>query len=502
MKQPNKSFQSFATADMGNINFTSLFEQMDDGVIIANSNGTVLFYNQAQSKIDNVDVNDALGKKITEIYELTNRTSMIMQCIKNKHAIKNKVFLYRSVSGKVANTISSVYPLISLGRLDKVICFVKDYEQFQQRTPSTSECLSDMGNNTRYVFEDLVGTSPEFIKAKTFAKKVAHSFSPVMLQGETGTGKELFAQSIHNHSPRRKEKFVAVNCAAIPHDLLEGMLFGTTKGAFTGAQDRPGLFEQANNGTLFLDELLSMPGGLQAKLLRALQEKTVRRLGSVRLIHIQVKIISSISQDPRSSIQQGKLRADLFYRLGVIMIKLPPLRERQGCLPALVHYFIGKYNNRLGTCVKWVAEDLWDLITTYDWPGNIRELEHLIEGTMNIVSLEDTLGLEHVTPGMKPMGRGHAIPLVELVQPVCPNQPVTGSDDGEKAVFQDAGGAQSLTRIQDSREKTAVAQALTRSGGNVSKAAKALGISRQRLHYKMKKHGLFRFDYIPRPNPK
>ncbi|GAB6146915.1 sigma-54 interaction domain-containing protein [Desulfocicer niacini] len=499
MKQPDKFFHSLATADMDSINFTSLFEQMDDGVIIANSNGTVLFYNQAQSKIDNIDVNDALGKKITEIYELTNRTSMIMQCIKNKQAIKNKVFLYRSVSGKVANTISSVYPLISVGTLDKVICFVKDYEQLQQRTPSASECLSDMGNNTRYVFEDLVGTSPEFIRAKTFAQKASDSSSPVMLQGETGTGKELFAQSIHNQSPRRKGKFVAVNCGAIPHDLLEGMLFGTTKGAFTGAQERPGLFEQANNGTLFLDELLSMPAGLQVKLLRAIQEKTVRRLGSVQLVHIQVKIISSVSQDPRDAIQQGQLRADLFYRLGVIMIKLPPLRERRGCLPALIYYFIEKYNKRLGTCIKWVAEDLWDLIATYDWPGNIRELEHLIEGTMNVVSLEDTLGLEHVTPGMKPMERGDARPLVELAQPVCPNQPVTGSDDGGKTAFQDAGGAQSLTRLQDSQEKAAVVQALIRSGGNVTKAANELGISRQRLNYKMKKHGLFRFDYIHRP---
>ena len=500
MEQLSGSLRKFAMTDLGDTDFISLFDQMDDGVIIADSGGTVLFYNRAQSKIDNLNISDVIGKKVTDIYELTNRTSMIMQCICHDQPIKNKTFLYRTVTGKVANTITSVYPLINSsrpsGRPDKVICFVKDYERFQRRIPGHSECLSDIGNNTRYVFDDLVGNTPEFINAKTFARKVADSLSPVMIQGETGTGKELFAQAIHNHSSRRTEKFVAVNCAAIPHDLLEGMLFGTTKGTFTGAMDRSGLFEQANNGTLFLDELLSMSVELQAKLLRAIQEKMVRRLGSVRETHIQVKILSSINQEPRAAIQQGKLRADLFYRLGVVMIKLPPLRQRRRCLPALVHHFIGKHNNRLGTRVKWVAEDLWDLITAYDWPGNIRELEHLIEGTMNMVSLEDTLGLEHVTPGLDSLGKKPTVSESDLP---ASGQPVEDPDTGKDMLSSGVLTSQSLTRVQTEWEKAAVAEALVRSGGNVTKAAMELGISRQRLHYKIKKHRLFRADYIPRP---
>lgn len=177
------------------------------------------------------------------------------------------------------------------------------------------------------------------------ARKAASSSSPIMIQGETGTGKELFAQSIHNHSQRREQKYVAVNCAAIPHDLLEGMLFGITRGAFTGAMDKPGLFEMAHGGTLFLDELLAMPVDLQAKLLRALQEKRVRKLGSSRETPVDVKVISSVSKDPRTAIRENNLRTDLFYRLGVVMIKLPPLRERQDGMHELVNHFIEKYNN-------------------------------------------------------------------------------------------------------------------------------------------------------------
>ncbi|WP_022666906.1 sigma-54 interaction domain-containing protein [Desulfospira joergensenii] len=485
--------------DMEDIDFFPVLDQMDDGVIIADIAGFIRFYNQAQAKIDNIPVKEAMGKKVTEIYELNNRTSMIMQCINRGRAIKNEAFLYRTASGKVANTITSVYPLTSRKKITGVICFVKDYELLRKSSPPARECRSDMGNGTQFTFEDLIGSSPEFLRVKDLARKAAASFSPIMIQGETGTGKELFAQSIHNHSPRRGEKYVAVNCAAIPHDLLEGMLFGTTRGAFTGAMDKPGLFEQADNGTLFLDELLAMPVALQAKLLRAIQEKRVRRLGSVQETRVQVKIISSVSQDPRVAIQQGKLRTDLFYRLGVVMVKLPPLRERLDSLEELVGHFIEKYNLRLGTNVRRVSRDVWDLLTTYRWPGNIRELEHLIEGTMNMVTREKKLGLEHFTPGLDSLEQTSPLPDSEpvLFQDI-PAPPAPGHAPPEPEPG--PGQAPGLVRAQADREKAAVEQALARTGGNVTQAAQSLGISRQLLHYKIKKHGLFRADYIPRPN--
>ncbi len=310
-----------------------------------------------------------------------------------------------------------------------------------------------------------------------------------MIQGETGTGKELFAQSIHNHSPRRQEKYVAVNCAAIPHDLLEGMLFGTTRGAFTGALDKPGLFESAHGGTLFLDELLAMPKDLQAKLLRVLQEKQVRRVGSVRETPVDVKIISSVSQDPRIAIKEDLLRTDLFYRLGVVMVKLPPLRERPDNMEELITHFIEKINVRLGTHVAQISQEVLELFIAYQWPGNIRELEHLIEGAMNMAGQEERLELAHFTPGLDSLEK------IELESPAPPVQTSQKAEPSAEGLPHTGG----LAKFQADQEKKAVETALTASRGNVSQAAKNLGISRQLLHYKIKKYRLFRVDFIHRP---
>ncbi|MCP4720719.1 MAG: Fis family transcriptional regulator, partial [Desulfobacteraceae bacterium] len=296
------------------------------------------------------------------------------------------------------------------------------------------------------------------------------------------------AQSIHNHSPRRQEKYVAVNCAAIPHDLLEGMLFGTTRGAFTGAMDKPGLFESAHGGTLFLDELLVMPVELQAKLLRVLQEKQVRRVGSVRETPVDLKIISSVNRDTRIAIREKQLRTDLFYRLGVVMVKLPPLRERLDNMEDLVTHFLEKINGRLGTHVKQISQEVFDLFTAYQWPGNIRELEHLIEGAMNMAGQEEILGLEHFTPGLDSLEK------IELENWDTPGLPAQNLE-----TLTGKSSSPGLASIQADQEKKAVENALSTSQGNVSQAAKKLGISRQLLHYKIKKYKLFRVDFIPRP---
>ncbi|MCG8531012.1 MAG: sigma 54-interacting transcriptional regulator, partial [Desulfovibrionales bacterium] len=384
--------------DLEIMDFLSVFDRLDDGVIIADLEGIILFYNQAMGKIDDIKPKTAMGKKVTQIYELNNRNSMMMQALYHQTALQNQIFFYRTMSGKVANTITSVYPLYNQGKIRGVICFSKDYERLKNSQPA-NEIQSEKGNGTQYTFNDIIGSGPDFVRVKIAAQKAAASPSPIMIQGETGTGKELFAQAIHNHGPRYHEKYVAVNCAAIPHDLLEGMLFGTAKGAFTGALDKPGLFETAHKGTLFLDELLAMPVDLQAKLLRAIQEKQVRRVGSIRETPVDVKIISSVSQDPRVAIQENKLRTDLFYRLGVVMLKLPPLRKRMDSIEELSEHFIQKINIHMGTQVSGISPGVYDLFKSYDWPGNIRELEHLIEGAMNMVGSDPILDLEQFTPG-------------------------------------------------------------------------------------------------------
>ena len=484
--------------DMENIDFLSVLNHLDDGVIIADVNGTILFYNTAQSKIDGLEPKNVIGLKVTDIYELNNRTSMIMQTIYHHAAIKNRAFFYKTISGKVANTITSVYPLFNGKTINGVICFVKDYELLYKSTPMTAitESRPDLGNGTQYTFADLIGNGPDYQRVVGTARKAAFSSSPIMIQGETGTGKELFAQSIHNHSQRRGKKYVVVNCAAIPHDLLEGILFGTTQGAFTGALDKPGLFEIAHGGTLFLDELLAMPLDLQAKLLRALQEKCVRRVGSIRETPVDVKIISSVTQYPRTAIRENRLRTDLFYRLGVVMIKLPPLRERRDSMDELISHFIEKYNNQLGTNIKQISQEVLELFTAYQWPGNIRELEHLIEGAMNMAGQEETIGIEHFTPGLD---------CLEQVDFTCmetafstPGNPDTPKGK-EQVEILDLSRPLNLAQTQADREKSAIKTALSEAGGNVTKAAKNLGFSRQLLHYKIKKYGFYRPDFIRRP---
>jgi len=485
--------------NMSRINFLSVLDHLDDGVMIADIHGVIQFYNHSQARIDGISPENAMGLKVTDIYELNNRTSMIMQCARHQRAIKNRIFFYKTVSGKIANTITSVYPLFDNDTITGVICFVKDYEQLRRSmpVPAASECRSTLGNGTQFTFEDLIGSSPDFIRVKETAQKASVSPSPIMIQGETGTGKELFAQAIHNFSPRHKQKYVAVNCAAIPHYLMEGMLFGTTRGAFTGALDKPGLFETAHKGTLFLDELLAMPMELQAKLLRVIQEKQVRRLGSVKEIPVDVKIISSVSRDPRVAIRENRLRTDLYYRLGVVMVKLPPLRSRLESIGELTAHFIEKFNQRLGTHVQDISPEVRELFQIYQWPGNIRELEHLIEGAMNLAGQEKILGMDPFTPGLDT--------LEPMANPAdedgSDRQPSENPPTGLLMTTRSSGPsdpARPLAQIQTDQERDAVSEALAACNGNVTRAARQLGISRQLLHYKIKKHRLCRADFLPR----
>ncbi|THB79615.1 MAG: PAS domain-containing protein [Desulfobacteraceae bacterium] len=485
---------SLSGMNLEGIDFISVMNQLDDGVIISNLDGTILFYNRAQSVIDGISQEDAIGVKITEIYDLTHRTSLMMQCMIHNASIRNKTFFYRTCKGKVVHTITSAYPLYDHGRVNGAICFIKDYELLHRSTPAATResTTPDQGNATRYNFSHLIGSGHGFRHAIEIARKAALSTSPIMIQGETGTGKELFAQAIHNQGPRCDNKFVAVNCAAIPHDLLEGMLFGTTRGAFTGALDKPGLFEIADGSTLFLDELLAMPISLQAKLLRAIQEKSVRRLGSVRETPVNVKVISSVNQDPRAAIRNELLRTDLFYRLGVVMIKLPPLRERIDDMEELAGHFIGEFNTRLGSNVQSISSEVMELFKAYHWPGNIREFEHLIEGAMNLVGQDKTIGLQHFGPGLD---------CLEKADMTCtdPGIFLHGSHTQENSSpfqFQDQ---LSFAQSQKQREQNAVRSAMAATNGNVTQAARQLGISRQLLHYKLKRFGINRQSFIPHP---
>jgi len=325
----------------------------------------------------------------------------------------------------------------------------------------------------------LVGESPAMKAVHEMVARVADSPSTVLITGESGTGKELIAKALHQGSSRRDKPLIKVNCAAIPKDLVESELFGYERGAFTGAVgSKPGRFELADGGTLFLDEIGEVPVEMQVKLLRALQESEFERVGGIKTIHVDVRLVAATNRDLKQLITEGRFREDLYYRLAVVPIALPPLRERREDIPLLVSHFIHKYDERLGKRVEGIEPEALELLMSYAWPGNIRELENLMErsvlfadGPMILASaLPDSLrerGAVHApTPAM---GVGH---LGAITAP---------SGASMKEIVRHA---------QAELEKELIVHALEETGGNVTRAAKRLQISRKSLQVKMKELGL------------
>ena len=469
--------------NLDDIDIYRVLSSMHEGVIISDTEGIVRFFNETQARIDDINPGDAIGKKITDIYKVTNDTSPTMRCLCSEAPVINEPILYQTRLGRVANIISNAYPLYKSGKLIGAISFSKDYQLLekiivQDKTfPKTKERES----SARFHFADMIGSDPDILNSVRIAMMACNSPSPIMICGETGTGKELLAQSIHNHSLRAKKPFIPINCTAIPETLLEGILFGTSKGSFTGAIDKNGLFVQANGGSIFLDELDSMPLTLQAKLLRVIQEKKVRKLGSLKEIDLDVKIISSVAHPPLETIQSGALRMDLYYRMGVVSIMLPPLRKRKGDLNELVGHFIEKYNQRLQVQVSDISKNVSDLFGEYHWPGNVRELEHIIEAAMNLIGGERTIRLKHLPPhifSFAGQDMARRIPIKDAA-----------AGPSKEPLFSDLSGA------QNKNERLMISNALRSASGNAAKAAKSLGVSPQAFHYKLKKHGLKRKDF-------
>ena len=316
----------------------------------------------------------------------------------------------------------------------------------------------------KYTFSDIFGENERFLEVLKRARKAAINDASVFIYGETGTGKELIAQSIHNDGSRAGKPFLAQNCAAIPESLLEGILFGTSKGAFTGAVDRAGLFEQANGGTILLDEISAMPYDLQSKLLRVLQESYIRRVGGSRDIPIDVRIIATVNETPAELISKGLLRKDLYYRLNVINISIPPLRERAGDIELLSEKFLDKYNRRYNKQLWMLSDAAARKLKAYDYPGNVRELENIIEQAVSMADDEHVLTERHL---FMPESGG-ASP--ENVIPYDRNLP--------------------LDKYLSSVEKQIIADEMVRARGNISKAAEALSLKRQTLQHKLKKYDI------------
>lgn len=341
---------------------------------------------------------------------------------------------------------------------------------------------------------DLVGAGTAMSQVYDQIRKVAPTKASVMIVGETGTGKELAARAIHNASPRKDKLFVPVNCAAIPAEMMESELFGYDKGAFTGAvKDRVGKFELAHGGTLFLDELTEMPIALQSKLLRALQDSTIERLGGNRRIELDIRVVAATNRQPREAIAQGKLREDLYYRVNVFTLELPPLRERKEDLPGLVAHFVDKHGGRRSGAAARLDPAVLALLESHDWPGNVRELENAVERAV-ILSGGQPLATEHfhldgvaVRPPAPPPGTaatGGARNGGDAGDDPTPGTPVPSHASAP------AGSATALQEQVEALESRAIAAALEQAEGSKPRAAALLQISERTLWYKLKKYRL------------
>ena len=475
-----------------------IFDDFPIGIMISDQTGRVVYGNQAQLDIEGLGAEEVIGRFLPEVSELAGANASIMlRCMSAGKPILNHWLVYYNRKTDRIYVTCHAFPLVFNGRLTGCICFSKSYPQeeyYNQQPDLPQELQRHFGEHH---FAHLIGRSQPVVRCLEIARAAASCDLPVLIYGETGVGKELLAKGIHQSWARGEKPFVAVNCSAIPETLFEGLMFGATKGAFTGAVERPGLFEDANNGTIYLDEIDSLPLPLQPKLLRVLQEKEVFRLGSNRGLRLNVKVISSMAKDPLELVRCGSFRADLFYRLGAILLPVPALRERYDDLDLLVKHFITKYSTTMNRGIKRASHDFMKLLQMYDWPGNIRELEHVLAGAMALArGRRQTLGVEllpeyfknlifrPIEPNLSKNNIGNPEPSLSQREP-APLETVPVVDEPSAELL----FARRQTKLRE-EEKKLILSTLHKTFGNVTLAARLMGLAPQVLHYKIKKHGL------------
>ena len=497
----NKS-KSLSAIDLIGGPILESFKAYHEGITITDDNGMVIFMNEVQLRMDDFARGDTLGKPVSELYSMDEGHSPTLVCLKTGKVSKNLAVYYRTHLGRVVNSIHNVYPVIIEDKVAGAVCCITDFKNIEHSfdtvmdLKSTSSHPHQMGdrrsNGTRYSFTDIIGRCRGIVNAIKTAKLASESDSPILIYGKTGTGKELFAQSIHNHSSRKQHPFLAINCASIPENLLEGLLFGTAKGAFTGSVDKAGLFERADGGTVLLDEINSMPVSLQAKILRFLQERKIRRVGSMGEISIDLKILSTINVPPQDAVETKVLRPDLYYRLAVVVIHIPSLKSRGDDLDLLADHFLSKKTKKFGWQTAGFSAGIRKFFKTYDWPGNVRELEHLIEGAVNLAGSERVLEMHHLPEALPAItgqgGGGSSFPEQLFLQP-------TGEASGIMDQSIKTQG-KTLAELKVEHEILILTSELHATRGNAARAARNLGISPQMMNYKLNRLNIKRKDFI------
>lgn len=445
--------------------YEEIIERVGVGIHAVDCDGKTIIYNKKMREMEAMEIEDVLHKNVRDVFQFQeNQSSTLLHSLQHGEEIVNVKQTYFNNRGVEITTVNNTFPHIVDGNICAAVELSTDVTKMERLIRQNLR-----QTRTDFTFHNIIGESSELKEVIGLAKRATRTNSNVLVIGETGTGKELFAQSIHAESERASGPFITQNCAALPDSLIEGILFGTTKGAFTGAIDSPGLFEQAQGGTLLLDELNSLNIALQAKLLRVLQDRKVRRIGGAKEVPVDVRVIATINEDPIDAVANNHLRKDLYYRLAVVTLFIPPLRERSQDIPILVDDFIKKYNHLFKLDVQGVSDEVLQFFNSLSWPGNVRELEHVIEASMNLINHESIIEFHHLPYQYRKNENKQQSPTQIFFE---------SSIDKKKTYLTDQ-----LALF----EKQYIEHFLKIHHHHITNTALALGISRQSLQYRMKR---------------
>jgi transcriptional regulator with PAS, ATPase and Fis domain len=437
-----------------------------NGVLITDPKGYVIFFSETYGKFLGMDPKTKIGKHCTEVIENT-RMHIVGQTgikeVNHPHRIQGRDMVVQRIPIRIGGKMVAVFGQVMFEDVKDVHILANKLNLLESKVKLYEKELENL-RSSKYSFKNIMGKSACMVEVKTQAERAARVNSPALIMGESGTGKELFAHAIHRASDRHEHPFVRLNCAAIPKDLLEAELFGYEPGAFTGAgaKGKPGKFELAHLGSIFLDEISELPLEMQPKLLRILEEKEVERVGGTRVTKCDFRLIVATHEDLEECVKKGKFRSDLYYRLNVIPLRIPPLRERKEDIRPIAEHFVGLLRKDFGTNVTKISPDVLRIFEGYDWPGNVRELANIIERILySMDGIEDTILVKHL-----PL-------LFRSLRGKPPEGHVT-----------------TLRSLAESSEKEALVQAIRLAKNNKNQAARMLGIHRTALYKKMKKFNI------------
>lgn len=451
---------------------TAIINSTQDAISVVDENGLGILINPAYTQLTGLTENDVINQPPT-VDLAEEEKSMHDRVLRTRQPVKG---VSLKVGPKRRDVIVNVAPIIVSGQLRGTVGVLHDISEIHKLAEELERAKRLIRHlEAKYTFHDIIGESEAIQAAIGQAQRAAVTPATVLLRGESGTGKELFAHAIHCSSERQKGQFIRVNCAALTDSLLESELFGYVEGAFTGAKrgGKAGLFEEASGGTIFLDEIGEISLNLQAKLLRVLQEREIVRVGDNRSFNVDVRVIAATNANLEEKLKVGKFREDLYYRLNVIPVIIPPLRQRREDVPLLVHHLIRRFNQEYGRCVEQVSEEALQTLRGYHWPGNVRELENILgRAIINMGVSEIVIEKSH-------------IPVMAVV-----------NDTYSKIKFLDSGGPSSLANeegfeeLQRQWERALLSAVLQKTEGNKTKAAGHLKMSIRNFYYKLKRHNL------------